>query len=112
MCGKSGPKALNNSSILFFKPLIFWWKTLKILVDVCCVERRLLLRELYDMCSSLKLCLTVYNETVRQLFVDFKKAYDSVKREVFYNILTEFGVLMKLIKMCLNETYSKVRIDK
>jgi sorting nexin-29 len=56
-----------------------------------------------------------YNETVYQLFVDFKKAYDSVRREVFYNILKEFGVPMKivrLIKMCLNETYSKVHISK
>jgi hypothetical protein len=26
-----------------------------------------------------------YNETVHQLFVDFKKAYDSVRREVLYN---------------------------
>jgi hypothetical protein len=56
-----------------------------------------------------------YNETVHQLFLDFKKAYDSVRREVLYNILIEFGVPMKLvrlIKMCLNETYSKVRIGK
>jgi len=30
-----------------------------------------------------------YNETVRQLFIDFKKAYDSVRREVLYNILIE-----------------------
>jgi hypothetical protein len=48
-----------------------------------------------------------YNETVHQLFVDFKKAYDSVRREVLYNMITEFGVHMKLvrmIKMCLNET--------
>jgi hypothetical protein len=32
-----------------------------------------------------------------------------------YNILIEFGVFMKLvrlIKMCLNETYSKVHIGK
>jgi hypothetical protein len=32
-----------------------------------------------------------------------------------YNILIEYGVPMKLvrlIKMCLNETYSKVRIGK
>jgi hypothetical protein len=44
-----------------------------------------------------------YNETVHQLFIDFKKAYDSVRREVMYNILTELGVplkLVRLIKMC------------
>jgi hypothetical protein len=43
---------------------------------------------------------------VHQLFVDFKKAYDSVQREVL------FEVPMKLVwlnKMCLNKTYSKVR---
>jgi hypothetical protein len=47
--------------------------------------------------------------------MDFKKAYDSVGREMIYNDLTEFGVpmeLVRLIEMCLNETYSKVRIDK
>jgi hypothetical protein len=52
---------------------------------------------------------------VHQLFVDFKKAYDSIKREVLYSILLEFVILKKLvrlIKMCLNETYSKVRIGK
>jgi hypothetical protein len=38
-----------------------------------------------------------------------------VRREVLYNILIEFGIPMKLvmhIKMCLNETYSKVCIGK
>jgi hypothetical protein len=47
-----------------------------------------------------------YNEAVHQLFIDFKKAYDSVRREVLYNILIEFGIPMKLVrlvKMCLNE---------
>jgi sorting nexin-29 len=56
-----------------------------------------------------------YNETVYQLFIDFKKAYDSVRREVLYNILIEFGVPMKLVrlnKMCLSETCSEVRIGK
>ena len=31
-------------------------------------------------------------EAVDQLFIDFKTAYDSVRREVLYNILTEFGI--------------------
>jgi hypothetical protein len=52
---------------------------------------------------------------VHQLFIDFKKAYDSVRREVLYNILLEFGIPMKLVrlvKMCLNETSSRVRVGK
>jgi hypothetical protein len=31
------------------------------------------------------------NETEHQLFIDFRKAYDSVRMEVLYNILIEFG---------------------
>jgi hypothetical protein len=51
------------------------------------------------------------NETVHQLFVELKKAYDVIRREVLYNILIEYGIPMKLgrlIKMFLNETYNKV----
>jgi hypothetical protein len=33
------------------------------------------------------------NGTVHQLFIDFKKAYDSVKREVLYYILLELVYL-------------------
>jgi hypothetical protein len=33
-----------------------------------------------------------YNETVHQLFIDFKKAYDSVRRDVLYNILRDWGI--------------------
>jgi hypothetical protein len=48
-----------------------------------------------------------YNETVHWLFTGFKKAYDTMRREVLYNILIEFGVPMKLVRlitMYLNET--------
>ena len=56
-----------------------------------------------------------WTETVRQVFIDFKKAYDSVRREVLYNFLIEFGFpkkLVTLIKMCLTETYSRVQVGK
>ena len=33
-----------------------------------------------------------YNEAVHQLFIDLKRAYDSVRREVLYNIPIEFGI--------------------
>jgi len=44
-------------------------------------------------------------EAVHQLFIDFKNAYDSVRREVFFNILIEFGIpmeLVRLIKTCMD----------
>jgi hypothetical protein len=50
-----------------------------------------------------------------QLFIDLKKAYVSVRREVLYTIIIEFGIsrkLVGLIKMCLNETYSRVHRGK
>jgi hypothetical protein len=52
---------------------------------------------------------------ISSFFIDFKKVYDSVRREALYNILIEFGIprkLVGLIKMCLSETYSRVRIGK
>jgi len=56
-----------------------------------------------------------YEEAVHQLFIDFEKAYNSVRREILYNILIEFGVprkLVRLIKTCLTETYSRVQVGK
>jgi hypothetical protein len=52
---------------------------------------------------------------VHWLFIDFKKAYDSFRREVLYNILTESGVPMKLVtllKRYLSETCSRVQVGK
>jgi len=48
---------------------------------------------------------------VHQLFIDFKNAYDSVRREVLYNILIKFGIsvkLVRLVKVGLTEMYSRV----
>ena len=56
-----------------------------------------------------------HNEAVHQPFIDFKKAYDSVRREALYKILIDFGIpkkLVRLITMCLTETYSRVRVGK
>ena len=52
---------------------------------------------------------------MHQFLIDFKKAYDSFKREVLYNIHIVFGItkkLVRLIKMCLTETCSRVRAGK
>jgi hypothetical protein len=57
---------------------------------------------------------SIIGRCISYLF-DFKKACDSVKREVLYNILLQFVIpkkLVRLIKMCLNETYSKVCIGE
>ena len=50
-----------------------------------------------------------YNEALHQLFIDFKKAYDSVSREILYNIPMK---LVRLIKMYLTEMYSRVQVSK
>jgi hypothetical protein len=62
---------------------------------------------------------------IHQLFIDFKKAYDSVSSvqlvqlkdrcRVLSSILIEFGIPRKLVgltQMCLNETYSAFRVGK
>ena len=52
---------------------------------------------------------------MHQIFIDFKKAYDSVRRKVLYNILIQFGIPMKLVRiieMCLTETHGRVRVGK
>jgi len=77
-----------------------WWKR-STMITFC-------IRQILD-----KTCK--YNKAMHQLYKDFKTAYDSVRREVLYNILFEFSIPMKLvrlIKTCLTETYSRVWIGK
>jgi len=46
-------------------------------------------------------CLHLHGITTQdhdlKLFVDFKKTHDTVRREVFYNFLIEFGIAIKQI---------------
>jgi len=56
-----------------------------------------------------------FSKAVHQLLIDLKKACDAVRREVLYNILTESGIPMKLvrlIKMCPNETYDRIGVGQ
>jgi hypothetical protein len=49
------------------------------------------------------------------LLMHFKKVYDARSREVLYITIIECSKPMKLVrllKMCLNETYSKAHITK
>jgi hypothetical protein len=55
-----------------------------------------------------------YNGTVHQLFIDFKKPMTQLRKK-FFTTFCEYDIpkkLVRLIKMCLNETYSKVHVGK
>ena len=49
------------------------------------------------------------NETEYQLYIELKKVYDSVRREVLFNNFIVVVIptkLVRLIEMCRTETYS------
>jgi hypothetical protein len=65
--------------------------------------------------------VSVYKKTLQKgwnstsAVLDFKKAHDSIRREVLYDILIEFGItgkVVRLIKMHLNETCNEYCIGK
>jgi hypothetical protein len=49
--------------------------------------------------NNLLLFFSVSIHIQHQLFIDFKKAYDSMRREVLYNIPIEFGIAIKLVRL-------------
>ena len=49
------------------------------------------------------------SKKVRHLFIDLKKVFASVRRLIAFGILLK---LVRLIKMCLDKTYSRVRVCK
>jgi hypothetical protein len=57
----------------------------------------------------------VYNWAVHQLFIDVKTAYDTVQREVLYNIVIQFGIpveLIRSVKICLKFKPIRVWVGK
>jgi len=55
-----------------------------------------------------------YRQDFWQIFVDFRKAYDSIHRESLYNIMEEFGIPNKLVtltKMFMEGKKYQVRVD-
>jgi hypothetical protein len=56
-----------------------------------------------------------WSTAVYQLFTDFKKAYNLVRKGVLCNIVSELGIPAKqirLIKMCLSDACNKVRVGQ
>jgi hypothetical protein len=55
-----------------------------------------------------------YNEAVHQLYIDIKKSYDSVRREVciIFSLSLVPHETSKAVNICPNETYSRVWLGK
>jgi len=55
-----------------------------------------------------------FSQNIWQLYVDFKKAYNSIHRQSLYNIMEEFGIPQKLVtltKICMENTQYKIRVE-
>ena len=56
-----------------------------------------------------------YNKDIWQIFVDFKQAYDSINRASLWNIMAEFNIpskLIKLVKACYNNSKACVQVGQ
>ena len=99
----------------------YFWKVIRLKLIPYAEEIMVIINVDSDAIGQLLITYSVFvkylrknGNTMRQC-ISFKKAYDSVRREALYNILNEFGIpkkLARLIKMCLTETYSRVRVGK
>jgi sorting nexin-29 len=74
-------------------------------------------RSTTDQIFSLRIILEKayeYNADIHQLYVDYKQAHDSVDRAQLIEIMKEFGVpdkLVRLVKMTLKSTNNKVKVQ-
>ena len=58
-------------------------------------------------------CSQILDRRKYKLFLDLKKAHDSIRRKILYNILIVFGIHMKLVrlrKVCLGESCSSFQL--
>jgi len=56
-----------------------------------------------------------FDRDLHLLFVDYKKFYDSVNREVLWNSLITFGIpskTMKMIKLCMDKIRCKIKFNQ
>jgi len=55
-----------------------------------------------------------YKVDIHQLYIDYKQAYDTINRAELVEIMKEFGIPMKLVRlvrMTLTNTNGKVKIQ-
>ena len=70
-------------------------------------DQDFLIRQILEKCHE-------YQIKLHHLFVNYKQAYDSLKRQSIIEIMEEFsmpGKLVSRIKMTLEGTWSKVRVE-
>jgi hypothetical protein len=56
-----------------------------------------------------------FNKDVHLMFIDYKTVYDSINKEKLWNVVSQMGILAKLIriiKACTYESKSKVSFGK
>jgi len=71
------------------------------------IDQIFALRQILEKCYE-------YNVNVHQLYIDFRKAYDTVRRGKVIEALKSFGItpkLVRLVRMTLVDTTSMVKVD-
>jgi len=74
-------------------------------------------RSVIDNISVLKIInkkIWEYNHSIKFLFIDFQKAYDSIHRDTLWKCMEEFKIhkqLTNMHKTCAQKTRSAVRIE-
>jgi hypothetical protein len=71
------------------------------------IDNIFIVRQIYEKCYK-------YNIDLRNIFIDFSCAFDTVNRDVIHNSLIKYNVpdkLIKLINLTIQRTKMKVKIN-